>query len=214
MQVKEMDIIVQVIVMVLVKKMIIRKQMGFTMIELIIAIAVLAILAALTIATLDPFAQIQKSNDARRKSDLAQLQKVLEQYYSDNGQYPPSIDNSTTFLIKYQGVGLQWGKGPWGPYIDVLPKDPVSGRTYIYYSPPPYQSYYLYASLERGGSDPQACQITSPTNSTYQTNCRKGPYSIYCICKNTPLVGGQPINCGTGAYNYCNFGLTSPNVSP
>ncbi|MDE2589052.1 MAG: prepilin-type N-terminal cleavage/methylation domain-containing protein, partial [Patescibacteria group bacterium] len=46
------------------------RKNGFTFIELIVAIAVLAVLVALVLYTLDPFVQFQKSRDARRKADL------------------------------------------------------------------------------------------------------------------------------------------------
>ena len=154
-------------------------QKGFTLIELIVVIGIISILAAGVLTTLNPVTQFQKADDARRKSDLSQIQKALETYYQDAGSYPPS--NSS-----YQ-LPVPWGQS-WQPYMNVLPGDPSSANKYIYFSPVGGQAYYLYASLGRGGSDPQAC------------------FSNGSSCSNVP-VGAS---CG----GTCNFGLSSPNVSP
>src|SRR3989344_1712300 len=73
---------------------------GFTLIELIIVIALISIFIAGAIAVLDPLAQIQKANDARRKSDLTQIQKALESHYDDFQKYPLS-SGSPNYQIQY-----------------------------------------------------------------------------------------------------------------
>lgn len=183
------------------------KNNGFTLIELVLVIGILAILAVFVLATLNPLEQFKKARDAQRKSDLGQIQKALEQYYQDHGRYPAS---STTGLITdYNGNAITWG-GPtgWAPYMNVVPADPDSQRTYVYYSSSAdsYQSYRLYASLERGTSDPQTCTATS-------TQCIQNPTSVaYCNCPGANTIGA---NCGTNGGSYpCNYGVTSPNITP
>ena len=158
---------------------------GFTLIEMVVVIGILSILAVGVIMVLNPVAQFQKANDARRKSDLAQIQRALETYYEDNGQYPLS----SNFLIddKSQGV-IQWGAS-WQPYINLLPKDPISSKNYVYYSTG--QVYYLYASLDRG-SDPDMCK-----------NMVGNPLQ----CSSLP----SGASCGSGP---CDYGVSSPNVAP
>ncbi len=168
---------------------IIRKARGFTLIELIVVIGILAVLAGGLIAIFDPFTQFQKTQDAKRKSDLSQIQKSLETYYQDNGRYPdnPSV---TDYRIKgLDGNSVPWGQR-WQPYMNVLPKDPNSAKQYIYYVSPASngQGYYLYASLDRGGKDPQACHADSSK------------------CDNAPIDA----SCG----GICNFGVSSPNLTP
>lgn len=163
-----------------------RHQFGFTLLELIIVIGIISILATFLVATLNPFEQFKKSNDARRKSDLSQLQKSLEQYYSDNGRYPSS--DSSFLIVGLDGNSIQFGSS-WTPYMDVLPKDPSGSKTYAYYSPSTAngQTYFLYASLDRGGKDPQACNSDG-----------------------SKCANAQDAICG----NVCNFGVSSPNVTP
>lgn len=141
------------------------------------------------IMMLNPLAQIQKAQDAKRKGDLSQIQKALETYYNDNGKYPAADTATSNYRIigvKTDGTtgALDWGYIGW-QYMGTLPKDSSSSKNYIYYSPPcptscpAGQSYYLYARLDR---------------ETYVLN-------------NFP----SGASCGSGQ---CNYGVSSSNVSP
>src|SRR4030042_5690173 len=63
---------------------------GFTLMELMVVIAVIALIAAATYANW--LSQLQKAYDSRRKSDLAKLKIMLENYYNDNGCFPTVAD--------------------------------------------------------------------------------------------------------------------------
>src|SRR4051812_9967415 len=82
---------------------------GFTLVELMIIISVLGVLGTMIIMLVNPIAQIDKAQDAHRKSDLAEIQKALDLYYQDNGRYPVSTGT-------YQITNAAWG-GAWTPYI-------------------------------------------------------------------------------------------------
>ncbi|MCL5433259.1 MAG: prepilin-type N-terminal cleavage/methylation domain-containing protein [Patescibacteria group bacterium] len=162
---------------------------GFTMIELITVIAVIAILSAMVMRIIDPFEQFKKANDGRRKSDLSQIQRALEQYYQDNGRYPSSTTDpgSEYKIMGVDGSTINWGT-LWSPYMNMLPSDPNKSKTYVYYSSEDGQSYYLYASLDRGGKDPQSCHPGQ------EVKCDNAPDDV----------------CG----GICSYGVTSPNVNP
>lgn len=61
---------------------------GFTLIELLIVIAILGVLAAALIATIDPFEQIKKSKDTRVKELTAQFLEANVRYYSNHSALP------------------------------------------------------------------------------------------------------------------------------
>lgn len=165
------------------------KNWGFTLIELVIVVGILSILSIGALAVLNPVAQFQKADDARRKSDLSQIQKALEVYYNDNGKYPPDFSSSDYRIKGLNGNVVSWGSS-WQPYMDVLPKDPRPSKNYVYFSSSDGQSYWLYASLDRG-TDPALCNSGSTCNSLSSN-------------------GISAAACGST----CNFGLSSPNVSP
>ncbi len=170
---------------------IIKKQYlkGFTLIELILVTAIVGLFAAGVIAVINPSQQVHKANDAKRKSDLEAIQRALEAYYADNGRYPQAINNK----IYANNATVNWGTS-WQPYIDLLPKDPSNGRTYVYGTSTDGQRYGVYASLEKG-TDPQAC------------------HSNGAACDSLTTFGinaNASVSCG----GICNFGVTSADLSP
>lgn len=64
------------------------KNLGFTLVELLIVIALIGILAAALIATLNPIEQVNKARDARYKNDAAELAAAIERYYASTLSYP------------------------------------------------------------------------------------------------------------------------------
>lgn len=69
---------------------------GFTIIELMAVIVVIAILAAITLVTYNGV--VQRSNDTKRKADLRAMQQALARYQVANGSFPttaPNPGNST-----------------------------------------------------------------------------------------------------------------------
>lgn len=77
-----------------------RKQ-GFTIIELLIVIAVLGTLATIGLITLP--GATSHARDTRRMSDLKQYQTTLETYYSSHDEYP-SGSGSITGLCGDLGI--------------------------------------------------------------------------------------------------------------
>jgi len=63
-----------------------KNQSGFTLIELLVVIAIIGLLSTLSVVALNNARA--RSRDARRVSDVKQVQTALELYYNDNGSYP------------------------------------------------------------------------------------------------------------------------------
>jgi prepilin-type N-terminal cleavage/methylation domain-containing protein len=62
---------------------------GFTLVELLIVVAILGILAAATLALLDPVDKIRAGNDAKVQQDITNVAKAAEAYAAVNeGDYP------------------------------------------------------------------------------------------------------------------------------
>lgn len=162
------------------------KKNGFTLVELLVVMAIIGILAAISIVSFQT--SQTKARDAQRKSDLNQIGQTLEAYYNDKGQYP---DNSAaTFKIdgcEDSGSGpdtCEWG-AEWSDendtiYMILLPADTSASLNYYYLSDGSY--YQLYARLQNNLDGEIPTLSGNPAN-----------YSISC-----------------GALN-CNYGIASSN---
>ena len=72
-------------------------QKGFTLIELLIVIAILGILAASTLAVLDPVDKIRAGNDSKVQSDVISIAKAAEAYsVANDGNYPSNLNALVT----------------------------------------------------------------------------------------------------------------------
>jgi prepilin-type N-terminal cleavage/methylation domain-containing protein len=86
------DIIFNIIILnirfTVFKKVIKRKnnKLAFTLIELLVVIAIIGLLATISIVALSNARS--RARDARRLSDIKQLQTAIEMYYQYNGHYP------------------------------------------------------------------------------------------------------------------------------
>ncbi len=85
-----------------------RGQAGFTLIELIAVVSLIAILTAIALPNYQ-VARIQ-AQEAVLKENLFQLREMISQYYTHKGQYPPTLET----LVEDE-------------YIRKLPDDPMTG---------------------------------------------------------------------------------------
>ncbi len=130
----------------------IKVNKGFTLIELLVVIAIIGLLSSVVLASLSTARG--KARDARRLSDILEVQKAIEMYFIDKGAYPGPAGwwgNCSTFGS--HGVTGATGYVPnLAPeYIPVLPLEPLqkTSSCYLYRSDAP-NDYLLmaYGSVE------------------------------------------------------------------
>lgn len=122
-----------------------RFKRGFTLMELLIVVALLAILLIAILISLNARGQIEKANDARRKRDLATLQRALEDWYNDKGCFPMAheicYDTPLNVCRAVKTVssrichvcGTANGSPSFSPYLTKLPCDPEHpNHKYLY----------------------------------------------------------------------------------
>lgn len=76
------------------------KQKGFTLIELIIVIAIIALLAAATFVAVNPAKRIGDANNAQRWADISAIADAWQTYTADNtGSTVTTVTNGVTYAI-------------------------------------------------------------------------------------------------------------------
>lgn len=105
---------------------------AFTLIELLLVIAVLTILFAATLVAINPAAQFRKANDATRLAHTREIQKSINQYVIENNAVPPSSVNGTP--MPSGAPGFEIAKADLDicsklipQYLAQLPVDPTLG---------------------------------------------------------------------------------------
>ncbi len=157
---------------------------GFTIVELLIVVVVIGILAAVTIVA---FGSVQaKARDASRISKLNQLVKGIEQYYVQNGLYPP-IDHGLGTESTCGSQTDNWGHcdrlriltDSIAPYVNIDPtslSNATQGNNYYSYasqSGDNWQSYGIMVYLEGNGG--------ANDGGYYPTGYERGAGPSYCM---------------------------------
>ena len=140
-----------------------KQKKGFTLIEILVVIAIIAILSTVGISV---YTQTQRlARDAKRKSDLKQIENALVLYYQDFKTYPSSIAPACANSWCLSNRSAPWIQGLPTAYIDALPVDPTpnggnpweaSGYEYGYASTAgcPQGAYYILVTQLENKDDP------------------------------------------------------------
>ena len=171
-----------------------RTQSGFTLTELLVVVAVLALLILATFRLFNR--DVDKARDAQRKKDLKELKLAMEDYYNDHGSYPPD----EYFVVENCGTDIL------APYLKRFPCDPTSGQP------------YLYLPVENGGYRILARLFNSADPVIEELGCTGGcltdyPDYNYGIAEGVPLSNNDhsnsaplpsPLNCTSTTCFCCN----------
>jgi prepilin-type N-terminal cleavage/methylation domain-containing protein len=180
----------------------IKRQSGFTIVELLIVIVVIGVLAAIVIVAYNGITT--GARDSSRMATLTQLQKAIEAYYATNGRYPQVV----------HGLGYESSCGSqtdnWGhcdrlktltdalaPFATFDPTElsvPTSADRYFSYdsqSDDNYQTYGLMVFLEGNGG--------ANDGGYYSNGYEVGQNPGYCASTYTG-TGRDWLNT-SGAYN-------------
>ncbi len=120
------------------------RQKGFTLLEILLVVAAIAILAGIVIVALNPNKQLGDTRNAQRRSDVNAILGSVYQYVIDNnGSLPSGLDSiegssqvlgtassgldSTCTAVTTVAAGLDLSGVLAPTYIVAIPIDPTSG---------------------------------------------------------------------------------------
>lgn len=127
------------------KKKHLHLEKGFTLVELILVIAIIIIIAAAIFVALNPARRIGDANDSRRWTDVNQVLNAVHQYSVDNsGTFPNAASwaagsnnyvlgtdaagcDTTCTAVTTQAACADLSDLTTNNYISSIPQDPVSG---------------------------------------------------------------------------------------
>ncbi len=128
------------------------REAGFTLLELLVVLAILALLAGLVAPRVMGYLAGAKRETAELQ--IRRLSTVLEYYRLDTGRYPTTAEGLKALVERPPGAG-RWN----GPYLEGgLPRDPW-GNPYVYRAPAegaPYEILSLGADGRPGGEGEDA----------------------------------------------------------
>lgn len=155
--------------LIMLKLIQMKSKSGFTIVELLIVIVVIAILAAISIVAYNGIQT--RARDTQRANDISVLVKALEIYRVNNGQYPTATPAGSD-----GGWESSWADPNFMEYLDISkkPTDPTNTSTYryrYYKYPAGYQGcdaakggyYVLTAQFENAASKPVGKSLNCPS---------------------------------------------------
>jgi prepilin-type N-terminal cleavage/methylation domain-containing protein len=151
---------------------------GFTLIELLVVISIISLLSSVVLGALNTART--KARDARRKSDLRQIQLALELYYDANGVYPLS-GGAITPGAWSNSADASWTtlQTALSPYIKSLPKDPLENNNTAEWAQSGY--HYSYFAIAY-----QGCPAGKFYWFVYHLENASGPDIPVAMCDGTP----------------------------
>lgn len=170
---------------------------SFTLMELLIVVTLIVILAIVALILFNPFSQVGKSWDSKRKTELGTLRKLLEDWYNDKNCYPKpeqicynAPQNNTCHIC-----GKELTPSDFSPYLKVLPCDPQHPtKKYLYQvDNANCPSWYKIYAVLNNQNDPAIKEVGC------SGGCGVGNYSGYIYNYG---VSSSNINLDTGPGNY------------
>ena len=87
-----------------------KKLKGFTLVELLIVIAIISILVTMVLIALNPIRIINESKDSKARSELVQVKTSLQLYFNELNDYPASTAALAPTYIRVVPTGVTYSR--------------------------------------------------------------------------------------------------------
>src|SRR4051812_46476871 len=104
-----------------------RRRCGFTLVELLVAMAIVALLLALAVPRY--FGRIDIAKETVLRENLHQMRDAIDKFYGDNNRYPNALDDlvERKYLRRIPPDPITNSDKTW---VAVPPGDPQKGAVY------------------------------------------------------------------------------------
>ena len=123
-------------------------QAGFTVIEVMVVVMIIAILAAVVVPRV--MDRPEQARQIRAKQDIQSIQNAMDLYRLDNGSYPTQAQGIDALISKPSSAPAPMNYAPDG-YLKVKPVDPW-GRPYLYSNPGKHGDIDIYTYGKDGSA--------------------------------------------------------------
>lgn len=176
---------------------------GFTLVELLIVIALIAILSVAVLATINPIEQTNKARDSKFKNDAAEVLSAYERFYVSRGNYPWGDAEI--------GVGNTIGYGVGGTFLSSSPQFGVIaasvGTTGILIRSDELKSSFIgkdpWLKLDNVALEDRMIAITDGSSTNYVCFCpkavanRKDALKMKCISVSSTAAQNKALPVST-----------------
>jgi general secretion pathway protein G len=122
------------------------RSRGFTLIEIMVVVVILAVLGALVVPKI--LENVDKARATRARSDIQAIETALDLYRLDNFKYPTTDQGLQALVTQPSDPSLTNYRS--GGYLKSIPIDPWN-NPYLYASPGPDGRDYEILSYGRDG---------------------------------------------------------------
>ena len=140
------------------------RNYGFTLVELLVVVAILGILMVAVVLAINPIEIMKKSRDSTRFSDMDTLRKAIDLAVADEKELTQTVvpGDSSAAGASRATTGSGWVNVDVSQYLSTLPIDPRNGSTFTDAAGNEVTGKYLYAS--DGSAYELNCYLESEDN--------------------------------------------------
>ncbi len=151
------------------------KARGFTLVELLVAISIIAVLTAVLLPNF--MGARERARDAKKKQNLYAIKNALRMYYNDNQIYPPKLVGPEFSLPDTSGSGVL------GVLASYLPNAASMGVGFTYVQVSNGDGFQMCALMESpSGSDNVDSQTNCADGGGLVCGVATGSTSTYVVC--------------------------------